>query len=88
MALFESSETRATTASVRFRRPLFDLKRLQPVELFDSWIFAETDATLALAAWRSASREDKADAHAAYAAALEREEHAAAILEQRLHPAR
>jgi hypothetical protein len=60
------------------------LDRLRPVLLFDAWVFAETDAALALAAWRSAPSEDKAGAFAAYRAALDREAHAARTLELRL----
>jgi hypothetical protein len=60
------------------------LDRLRPILLFDAWLFAETDATLALAAWRSAPTEDKAGAFAAYRAALDREAHAARTLELRL----
>jgi hypothetical protein len=90
MALFDSSDTQTTTpASGRPKRRLFELGRLRPAELFDAWMFAETDATLALATWRSAvTADDKRDAHAAYLAALDREAHAASILEQRLHTER
>jgi hypothetical protein len=64
--------------------PLF---RSRPTELFDAWKFAAADATVALDMWRSADRTDKRDAHAAYVAALDREAHAAAMLERRLRPA-
>jgi hypothetical protein len=50
------------------------------LELFDAWRFAEADASLALAAWRSASQDGKRGAYAAYVAALEREARAAEIL--------
>ena len=40
-------------------------------------MFAEADATLAIAAWRSAPAEEKGDAYAAYVAALDREAEAA-----------
>jgi hypothetical protein len=88
MALFDSSDTRISPPLVGHatRRP-FDLGRLRPAELFDAWLFAETDATLALAAWRSAGRDEKPDAHTAYVAALDREAHAAAVLEYRLSAA-
>jgi hypothetical protein len=89
MPQFDNSETpTTTTAAVRPKRRRFELGRLRPADLFDAWVFAETDATLALAAWRSAARSDKPDAHAAYVAALDREAHAAAMLEHRLRPAR
>jgi hypothetical protein len=64
------------------------VKALRPADLFDAWLFAEGDATLALANWRSAPREEKADAYAAYVAAVDREAHAANLLEFRLAPAR
>ena len=60
------------------------LQRLRPADLFDAWMFAEADATLAIATWRAAPREEKADAYAAYLAAFERETHAARILAARL----
>ena len=63
------------------------LMRIRPVELFDAWMFAETDASLALSAWRSARSEEKADAYAAYLAALDREAQAAKTLQLRLAPA-
>jgi hypothetical protein len=89
MAIFDDSDIRISVpAAGRATRPPVDLGRLRPAELFDAWLFAETDATLALAAWRSAARADKPDAHAAYVAALDREARAAAVLEYRLSPAR
>jgi hypothetical protein len=88
MAIFDDSDIRILPPPAgRPTRGLFDLGRLRPAELFDAWLFAETDATLALAAWRSAARAEKHDAHAAYVAALDREAHAAAVLEHRLSPA-
>jgi hypothetical protein len=57
---------------------------LHPIDLFDAWMFAEADAGLALAAWRDASRDEKADAYAAYAAALDRETQACRLLQGRL----
>jgi hypothetical protein len=63
------------------------LMRIRPAELFDAWMFAETEASLALSAWRSARREEKADAYATYLAALDREAHAAKTLQLRLAPA-
>jgi hypothetical protein len=90
MPFFDSSsDTRTRTpAPGRGSRRRFDLFRLRPADLFDAWLFAETDATLALAAWQSADRAEKPDAHAAYLAALDREAHAAIVLERRLRPAR
>jgi len=66
----------------------FDLSEMRPIDLYDAWLFAEADATLALAAWRTATRPDKGDAHAAYVAALDREAHAAALLEHRIRGGR
>jgi hypothetical protein len=63
----------------------FDLRGLRPADLYDAWLFAAADATLALADWRSAARSDKRGAHAAYVAALDREAHAASLLEFRLN---
>ena len=89
MPLFDSSGSRTSVpAGVRPKRQRFDLRRLRPADLFDAWLFAETDATLALAAWRSAGRADRRHAHVAYVAALDREARAAAVLEQRLRFAR
>jgi hypothetical protein len=64
------------------------VKALRAADLFDAWIFAESDATLALANWRAAPSERKADAYAAYVAAVDREAQAASLLEFRLAPAR
>ena len=58
--------------------------RVRTDDLFDAWLFAEDDASLALAAWSMAASYEKADAYAAYLAALDREAHAADILEQRM----
>jgi hypothetical protein len=51
-----------------------------PVDLFDAWVFAENDVEVALASWWAASPELKADAYAAYVAALDREACAADVL--------
>ena len=40
----------------------------KPADLYDAWLFAAADATLALAAWRSATRADRGDAYATYVA--------------------
>jgi hypothetical protein len=69
------------------RRARLSLKRLRPAQLFDAWTFAETEASLALAAWRLARSHEKAAAYAAYRAAVDRELHAARLLELRLAPA-
>ena len=65
-------------------RSALDVGRIRPAALFDAWLFAEADATLALAAWRYAASDDKAAAYAAYRAALDREAQAARTLELRL----
>jgi hypothetical protein len=50
------------------------------VELFDAWVFAAQDATAALRVWSSCRSRDRANAHAVYRAALDREESAAEAL--------
>ena len=62
-------------------RSALDVGRIRPAALFDAWLFAEADATLALAAWRSAASDAKAAAYAIYRAALDREAQAARMLE-------
>jgi hypothetical protein len=52
------------------------------IDLWDAWLFAAADATLALGDWSLAADVDKADAYAAYRAALDREEQAAFALER------
>ena len=52
-----------------------------PADLYDAWLVAEVDATLALADWSAAPPDRKRDAYVAYAAALEREAHAARTFE-------
>ena len=69
------------------RRGLVAVRRLRAAELYDEWLLAETNATLALAAWWSAPSDAKGDAYAAYRAALDREAQAAGMLELRLSPA-
>jgi hypothetical protein len=59
-----------------------------PIDLFDAWLFAEAEASLTLQDWSSAATEEKAWAHAAYCAALDREEQAARVLADRLRPER
>jgi hypothetical protein len=51
-----------------------------PIDLWDAWLFAEADASLALEAWTCAATDEKAMAYAAYKAALNREEQAALVL--------
>jgi hypothetical protein len=74
-------------AADRAARHRFDLGGVRAADLYDAWMFAEADAALALAAWRSADRADKPDAHAAYVAALDREAHAANLFEYRMRGA-
>ena len=52
----------------------------KPIDLWDAWLFAEAEASLALANWCQAPDADKANAYTTYAAALDREEHAARVL--------
>ncbi|HEX6712736.1 MAG TPA: hypothetical protein VF066_05095 [Thermoleophilaceae bacterium] len=55
------------------------------IELWDAWLFAELDAEVALKRWWDSNGGlERAHAFAAYAAALEREEIAARVLEVRL----
>jgi hypothetical protein len=56
----------------------------KPIDLWELWLFAETEAALMLDAWRTASTGDKASAHAGYRAALDREDQAARVLAARL----
>jgi hypothetical protein len=87
--LFDDSDITLGTPpagdAVRLR---IDLGGVSPADLFDVWQFAAADATLALAAWRSATCAHKPDAHAAYIAALDREAHAALVFEQAVQGAR
>jgi hypothetical protein len=64
----------------------FSVRLVSPAALYDDWLIAETEATLALAAWRAARPAAKPRAHASYLAALDREQHAALVLEDRLNP--
>jgi hypothetical protein len=56
----------------------------EPIDLWDAWLFAENETGLMLHAWKSADTDDKTWAHAAYSAALDREEQAARVLAERL----
>jgi hypothetical protein len=58
----------------------------EPIDLWEAWQFAATEATLKLRIWSTAPSDDKAQAHTAYLAALDREEHAALVLGNRLRP--
>jgi hypothetical protein len=49
-------------------------------ELWESWRVAQAESELALNTWYAAPKGRKARAHAAYAAALERESQAADVL--------
>ena len=53
----------------------------KPIDLFDAWVFAKTEAGLALTDWIQAPDDDKASAYTRYSAALDREEKAAQVLE-------
>ena len=81
-----SQNRSATTKRRSFwaRLDRLSVERLDPADLVDAWMFAEADATLAMAAWRAAPSEEKGDAHAAYVAALDRETEAASLLAVRL----
>jgi hypothetical protein len=61
------------------------IRLVSPASLYDDWLIAETEVSLALLAWREARPFGaKARAYAAYTTALAREEHAAGLLEARL----
>jgi hypothetical protein len=62
------------------------IRRISPAALYDAWRFAETEATLALSAWRDARHSDKGVAYATYVAALEAEAEPASLLQIRLAP--
>jgi hypothetical protein len=51
------------------------------IDLWDAWLFAAADATLALGDWSCAPDSEKSHSYAAYRAALDREEQAALMLE-------
>jgi hypothetical protein len=72
--------TPAATTGAALRWPL-DAK---PIDLWELWLFAETEAALMLHTWSTAPAAEKATAHAGYRAALEREEQAARVLAARL----
>ena len=72
----------ATPLRVRVR--CLALLHVDPFELFDAWLHAEQDASIALARWCDAGNGAKADAYAVYLAALDREAHAAEVLRRRV----
>jgi hypothetical protein len=76
--LIETEPLLMTAASRRFREDI------PAIELWDAWVFAEVETDLALDAWYRAAHKEKRCAHAAYVAALDREEQAANILALRL----
>jgi hypothetical protein len=60
------------------------LHEAEPIDLFDAWLFAEAECGLTLQGWCAAGVDEKAAAHTAYSAALDREEQAARVLCDRL----
>jgi hypothetical protein len=52
----------------------------KPIVLWEAWLFAAADASLALATWTHAADGDKVSAYGSYTAALDREERAARVL--------
>jgi hypothetical protein len=80
MYLMPLSENPALDVSPSTGRDRF----VSPAALYDDWLVAETEATLALAAWFAARPGAKADTHALYAAAVAREALAADLLAARL----
>jgi hypothetical protein len=72
------------TQSTRHGSSVHGLHDAKPVDLFDAWLFAEAECGLSLQGWCAAGVEEKAAAHAAYSAALDREEQAARVLCDRL----
>jgi hypothetical protein len=60
------------------------VRTASPAALYDDWLVAETQATLALVAWRSAERDQKSAAYARYVTGTDAEEAAAVRLYERL----
>jgi hypothetical protein len=58
----------------------FDQGSARLEDVFDAWAFAADDARLALDAWAASPSDLRAEVHAVYRAALDREERAAAVL--------
>ena len=77
--------TAPSTALSRLGR--LNVRALSPAALYDDWLVAETEASLALTGWRDAERHDKLAADARYVAAFDAEEAAAMRLQQRLRGA-
>jgi len=50
------------------------------VDVYDAWRFADAEAQTAWRTWRHAEVRERRDRHAAYRAALDREETAATVL--------
>jgi hypothetical protein len=74
-----------TTATVPYLDAVdLRVRDAKPIDLWDAWLFAEAEASLALQAWFAAVTADKAHAHVAYRAALDREEQAARVLADRV----
>jgi hypothetical protein len=81
--MYTGNDLRFTTRA----RDLLAVGRPRVVDLFDAWLFAENDATLALGNWWAAPPpEHKADAYAGYVAARDREERAADVLRLAVSP--
>jgi hypothetical protein len=76
--LIETGSLLMSATSRRFQEDI------PAIELWDAWVFAEVETDLALDTWYGAPHEDKRVAHAAYVAALDREEQAASTLALRL----
>jgi hypothetical protein len=66
----------------------FDVRVARLEDLFDAWVFAAHDAELAFGAWASSASDGRAEAHAVYRAALDREERAATVLATAAGPSR
>ena len=64
--------------------PIAALDELTLAELFDLWLIAAVESSIALSAWITAGWAEKGDAHAAYRASLDREQHAAAVIARRV----
>jgi hypothetical protein len=73
--VLESERAQSSPSALGARRPA----RL--IDLWDAWLFAAADATLALGDWSCAPDSEKSHSYAAYRAALDREEQAALMLE-------
>ena len=60
------------------------VRAVSPAALYDDWLLAETEATLALVAWHTAPRSLKSAAYTRYVARTDAEEAAAVRLYERL----